>query len=281
MKPFAEHLPVNPNESFRYSPFKCSHLSFRWHVHPEFELTLIRKGKGRRFIGDNISDYSGGDLVLIGGNLPHSWFSQHENRGAVIQFDQTFLGEKFLSLPEMQSLKLFFSDALRGVSFQGDTIAKVERKIIALDTLKSLDRILMLMEILNILSDSDYFILSSQPFTVNIAKKAEKRIDKVCNYINKHYNQPVTLNEISDIASMSPQSFCRFFKATTGKSFIDYINELRIGKACMLLIESEKTISEICYDVGFNNVSNFNRRFQKAKSSTPSEYRRDYLYNAS
>lgn len=279
MKPFIEHLTSNPDESFRYSLFKQPMFDFRWHVHPEFELTLITKGMGRRFIGDSINDYTEYDLVFIGSNLPHSWYSQVENQGVVIQFQQNFLGKAFLDLPELKSFKSFLEKSVHGLSFPQKIAKKISPHILDLQKFKALDRILVLLEVLKEMSESKYQILSSRLFESGTVEKNEKRIDKVCNYINEKYTNPITLKEISDIASMSPESFCRFFKSTTGKSFIDYVTELRIGKACMLLIESEKSISEICYDVGFNNISNFNRRFQKTKDRTPSQYRKDYLKN--
>ncbi|MCB0283971.1 MAG: AraC family transcriptional regulator [Calditrichae bacterium] len=279
MKPFIEHLTSNPNESFRYSLFKQPHFDFRWHVHPEYELTLITQGRGRRFIGDSIGDYTECDLIFIGSNLPHSWYSQVENRGVVIQFQQNFLGNTFLDLPELSNFKSFLRKSVHGLSFPPRIARKISPKILNLQRLKALDRIIVLLEIFKEMSESRFQILSSRLFTYNTIEKNEKRIDKVCSYINEKYTDSITLKEISDIASMSPESFCRFFKSTTGKSFVDYVTELRIGKACMLLIESEKSISQICYDVGFNNVSNFNRRFQKVKDRTPSQFRKDYLKN--
>lgn len=277
MKPLIEHLLTPADASFRYMRSKHDSFNFTWHSHRDYELTLILKGKGRRFVGDNISDFNPGDLIFTGPGLPHTWYSENKCETILIQFKGNFLGEEFFSLPELSPLKMFFHKASRGLAFDVATVKVVEKMMRKMEKLSSVKRILLLLEILDTLASSNaYTALSTKQFSMHLQGAKEKRIDKVCTYINENYLESMNLQQISKVASMSSQAFCRFFKHSTGKVFNDYLSELRIAHASMLLIETDKSVSEVCFESGFNNLSNFNRRFSRLKGMSPRQYRNEY-----
>lgn len=277
MKPFTQHLPETGTESFRYRHFQRDSFDFVWHHHPEYELTLIVKGSGRRFVGDNISDFKNGDLILAGPNLPHTWYSNKKAETIVVQFKESFLGNDFLSLPEMRELKLLFENSTYGLFFEETVAKQIKKKLLQLERTPPIKRVISLLEILEILSSAKNFTkLSKKPSKTIVNSNKQNRIEPICNYINQNYMRKITLDEISNIASMAPNSFCRFFKKATDKSFTEYVTDLRIGNASILLIETDLPISQVCYNAGFMNLSNFNRAFAKAKNITPREYRKEF-----
>ncbi len=277
MKPFTQHLPETDTESFRYRHFHRDSFEFVWHHHPEYELTLIIKGSGRRFVGDNISDFKNGDLILAGPNLPHTWYSNKKVETIVVQFKESFLGKDFLSLPEMRKLKILFENSTYGLFFEEVVSKKIKKKLLQLEKTPPIKKVINLLEILEILSSTKNFAkLSTKNSKTIVNDNKQNRIEPICNYINDNYMRKITLDEISNIASMTPNSFCRFFKKATDKSFTEYVNDLRIGTASILLIETDLPISQVCYNAGFMNLSNFNRAFAKAKKRTPREYRKEF-----
>lgn len=280
MKPFIEHLPVPLEASFRFKHTELDTIDFVWHCHQEYELTHILKGEGRRFVGDHIGDFHSGDLIFTGPGLPHTWYSEDKCEAVVIQFKESFLGEHFFELPEMQPIKNFFDKASRGIAFEGSAERIVRKKLQQLMKSYTARRIILLLDILDILASAEeYTILSSKQFSIPVEGEYKQRMDKVLRFINESYLEPISLQQISEIAAMSAPAFCRFFKNSTGKVFKNYLNELRIGHACMLLVESDKSISEICFESGFNNLSNFNRHFARYKKMSPGKYRKEFRKN--
>lgn len=286
MKALIAKLHKSPDLSFKYKWIKIDSFKFNWHCHPEYELMLMHKSRGKRFIGDNISFYEEGDLVFIGSNLPHTWYTPDDSsrnnikhEAILIQFPKNLAGINFADAPEFMAIHRLFSKAAQGIQFQGQIRNSVADKIIAMDSLKGIDRFIQLLTILDTLGkvkDEQMKSLSSITFVQNLQPIQQSRIDRVCTYLNQYYKNDLRLETVAAIANMSPTAFCRFFKTSTGKSFIRYLNELRIGHACKLLIEGELTISEICFEVGFNNVSNFNRRFLELHVVSPKEYRKEF-----
>lgn len=277
MKPKIEHRLTSSEASFYFRHAKNESLKFIWHFHRGYELALVLKNSGRRFVGDNIANFYPFDLVLTGPGLPHTWFSEKKGEHFVIQFNEHFLGKDFFSLPEMQPIKIFLQKASRGIAFDKATARLIEKKMRLLEKATQAKRIILVLEILDLLASSkNYKILSTKQFSMHIHNSNGKRIDAVYNYINSRYLEPITLKQISNVAGMREQSFCRFFKNSTGKVFTEYLSELRIAHACMLLIETDKSIGEICFESGFNNLSNFNRRFIKIKGMPPRQYRQEF-----
>ncbi len=244
------------------------------------------KSKGKRFVGDNISYYREGDLVFIGSNLPHTIYSSAEVMGRktrheaiLIQFTENFAGLNFSNAPEFKAIYHLLKKSARGLQITGKTREVVAKKMIKMNSLEGMNRLIQLLVILDILGKADEYdkrTLSSIEFVRNFQPNEQSRIDRVCTYLNQNYRENMRLEDAAALASMSITAFCRFFKRSTGKTFIDFVSELRVGHACRLLIESDLTIAEICYDVGFNNVSNFNRRFLERQHICPKEYRKEF-----
>ncbi|MCB0291055.1 MAG: AraC family transcriptional regulator [Calditrichaeota bacterium] len=286
MKPVSVKLTTSPQSSFKFKRIKLASFEFNWHCHPEYEIMLMLRSKGKRFIGDNISYYQPGDLFFIGPNLPHTWYASNGSRGKqkfheaiLIQFPENFAGLDVHRVPELKSLQQLFASASRGLQFHGEIRRQVMEKMLEMEALEGLERLLKLIEILDLLGRAEREqreVLSSIDFTRGFQPDEQSRIDRVCTYINRNYREQLRLEDAAEIANMSVTAFSRFFKKSTGKTFIKYVNELRIGQACKLLIESELTIAEICYKVGFNNLSNFNRRFFERHEISPKRYRQEF-----
>jgi AraC-like DNA-binding protein len=286
MKPVNVKLSKPPQASFKFKKIQLETLEFNWHCHPEYEIMFMYGSRGKRFIGDSISYYNEGDLFLIGPYLPHTWYSPKLMRGRnkvhqaiLIQFAENFAGLNIHEIPEMVTLEHLFSNASRGIQFSGKTRDKVVKIILQMQNKEGLQRLIALISILDNLSwaeKSEKEILSSIEFTRRLQPNDQTRIDRVCTYINENYKNPLRLKDAANIVNMSSTAFSRFFKKSTGKTFVSYVNALRIGWACKLLIESEMNIAEISYEVGFNNLSNFNRRFYERHKMNPREYRQHF-----
>jgi len=273
------------NNSFNVT--KNSYPSFLkiWHHHPELELVLIEKSTGTRFIGDSIEKFEAGEVVLIGENLPHMWlndeayFSERSkliSRAIAIHFKKGFLGTAFFELPEMTHILELILKAKRGVKFidlKKSTIQEIRK----LATLSGFQKVMSFVTILNALAKhNNYKLLSSEGFINSYNKTESKNLDKIYEYIFKNFNTSISLNNVATVACMNPSSFSRYFKRIHRKTFIEYVNELRIGFACKMLIEGKYSITFICYECGFNNVSNFNRQFKKITNFSPKQYLKKY-----
>ncbi|MFD1614109.1 AraC family transcriptional regulator [Gelatiniphilus marinus] len=252
-----------------------------WHYHPEFELVTILKSTGTRFIGDSIEQFSVGEIVLIGKNLPHMWLNDKDYfkegsrlvaQAIAIHFEENFAGEAFFNMPEMQAIKNLFSNAQYGIVFRGDLSAAI-KMIKNLEQENGFNRTLSFFKILNLLANhKDYKLLSSMGFVNSFNNTGKTNLAQVYEYIIKNFKERITLEEVANIACMNPTAFSRVFKRVNRKTFSEYLNEVRIGYACKLLMEDKYNISEICFESGFNNISNFNRQFKKTTNYSPTEY---------
>jgi len=286
MKPVSVKLTTPPQSSFKFKKISLPSFEFNWHCHPEYELMFMLNSRGKRFIGDSISYYRQGDLFFIGANLPHTWYSSRGKNGKkpcqeaiLIQFVENFAGLNVHEVPELTSLHQLFTGSSRGLQIHGNTQTLIAEKMKIMESMSAVDRLTNLICILDIIGRADHKdkeVLSSVEFNQRIQPAEQSRIDRVCTYINRRYKEKLRLEDTANIANMSVTAFSRFFKKSTGKTFIKYVNELRIGQACKLLIEEDLTIAEICYEVGFNNLSNFNRRFYERHNVSPRKYRREF-----
>lgn len=256
-----------------------------WHFHPELELTSILKSTGTRFVGDNIGYFSADDLVLIGANLPHYWKNDtfyYENKkknaeAIIIRFAENFIGEKQYSLPEMQELKELFLKAKRGLLITGSTRNRVKKMMVKMLTQSGLTRLITFMQILNTISSSSEFsFLTNKGFNCDFNPRHETRMNKIYQYISSHFRDKISLEDIAQQAAMNPSAFSRYFKQCTGKSITEFLQELRLGYACKLLIQTNKNISEIIYESGFQSQTHFNKLFIKTNNLTPFTYRSKY-----
>jgi len=277
-----EITQLSPEDSFLVYERIKDEFDFPVHFHPEYELNFIHKGKGvRRIIGDHTSVISDVELVLVGSNLSHGWeLNECENtkiHEITVHIQQDLFNDKMLSRHIFKSIRDMFNRSKHGILFSEEITMKVKPKLVALLELSGIEYYLEFVSILNELSESkDQTLLSTQFSEMNDFQNSE-RIKKVYEYIHENYYRKIGLEEISQLVNMSPVSFNRFIKKRTGKTFINYVNDTRISYASRLLIESEKSIGEISYQCGFNNIANFNRIFKKSKECTPSEFRKEFV----
>jgi AraC-like DNA-binding protein len=285
VKPVSVKLTNSPQSSFKYKKIHLPEFEFNWHCHPEYEIMFMVNSKGKRFIGDSIAYYEFGDMFLIGPNLPHTWYTNTANNklpyheAIQIQFLENVAGLNLREAPEFMTVAQLFNHASRGLQIKGATRDKVAEIMIRMENEKGLERLVSLLEIFHVLEETDtdkIEYLSTVELSQEFLPELQTRIDKVCTFINQNYKNRLNLEDAARIANMSITAFSRFFKKSTGKTFVQYVNELRIGRACKLLIESQLSIAEICYEVGFNNLSNFNRRFFERHQMSPRQYRQEF-----
>jgi len=250
-------------------------FDFPVHYHPEYELNLVLHSKGKRIIGDSIKEYATPDLVLVGPNTPHAWTGVEEGVQVVtIQFQNDFLSEKFLSRKLLLPIRELLERSRMGVLFSPETTAAMMERLFRLTDLRGFDSLLDFLSILYDLSISrNQMTLSSLSYVGQFDTSKSRRIKVVNQYLYDNLHNQIKINDVAALINMSPSAFSHFFKKRTQRSFSDYLTDLRIGHAAKSLIETEKNISEICFESGFNNISNFNRSFKVQKGCTPSEFR--------
>ncbi|HEX4139345.1 MAG TPA: AraC family transcriptional regulator [Candidatus Methylacidiphilales bacterium] len=249
-----------------------------FHYHPEIELTLIVESAGHRYVGDHIGRFTPGDLVLMGPNLPHSYVSDERTRFArsvVLQFLPACLGAGFFQLGEMRSIHALLERSRVGLAFHGATRERAARALMQLVAIEGTARLVGFLELLQQLAGSrEYRRLASPTYAPSLALYQGERINRVCELISRKFRENVTQAEASRVAKMSGPSFSRFFRRATNRTFRAFLNEVRVGHASRLLLESDQSVAEICYDSGFGNLSNFNRQFLKLRKISPRDYRR-------
>ncbi|WOH36168.1 AraC family transcriptional regulator [Thalassotalea fonticola] len=282
MNPLFETVQLEGNSCFKTQHFECGYLQddHSWHYHPECELTFIVKGKGTRFIGDSVEHFDEGDLVLIAPNIPHCWANNNKdehNEIVTMQFLPTCLGDDFLNSPDAHVLVEMFSRAKRGMQIKGNVAAQVGQLLISLHEKNGLSRLSGFIEILDLISQSnDNSLLSSELYAIDNSEFHSGRMRKVMEYIQAHLIDEIRQTDIAELVHMTPQGFSRFFRATTGRTFVSFVNIVRIMEACRLLVSSEEDITTIAFECGYGNLSNFNRRFMEQKNCTPTEYRNNH-----
>jgi len=280
-----EITPLTPSDCFTIFSRVKKKFDFPLHYHDEYELNLIVNAKGaRRVVGGNIEVIEDLELALIGPNLYHAWFTHQcqseEITEITIQFHKDLFDEKFLKRNQLSFLKSMLERSQRGVVFSPETIQALKGRIIGLAQKSGFDSVLELMSVLHDLSISrNMRTVSDASFSNEKLYYNSRRIEKVFEHMNQNYHKQVTLAEVARIANMPEASFSRFIKKRTGKTFIDSLNEIRLGHASRMLIDSTNTIAEIAYKCGFNNISNFNRIFKRKKLCIPKEFRETYTGN--
>ena len=277
MKLKRENIQTKSGTSFACIDFDLPSFDSHYHYHPEIELTWIVQSEGQRLIGDTLSPFSPGDLVLIGSNVPHQYRNWESGRAhsLVIQFKREVFGEGLLELPEFHEVRRLLDASTRGLSFSDNTRAAAQKRIKKLQgTNSGLRRMLQLIDLLNLLSeDEDAQPIASITYAEPVKYKKMDRLERVLNYLEAHWQKSIPLAEISKVAALHPQSMSRFFRQHLGMSFQEYLIQLRISRAARLLLESDRTVVDIAFDCGFNNLANFNRHFQSIYKQTPSHYR--------
>jgi AraC-like DNA-binding protein len=282
MKPLLEDLASKmSHHSFVAFAVNQPTFDFYWHYHPEYELTLIINGKGRRLVGNSHENFQSGDLVLIGPGLPHTWVSGRGVKGrseaVVIQFSQDFMG-RFADLEELTAINKLLLLAKQGLLFNGKIPASTIQQILLLPEKIGIEKITGLLQILDELSVLKSVSLTSSFYQPLKGKENENRINKVCQYVQKHAAESLTIHKAATLIHLSPGAFCKFFKRITGKTFSDYVNDIRIANVCNQLVATDKQIAEIAFMNGFESLTYFNRVFLKKKRVRPSQYRSNHTY---
>jgi len=262
------------------------HFDPTFHLHPEFQLSYVVEGEGNRFIGDSIKPFSANDLVLIGPNLPHVWrnhnaYFEKDSRLSttvvVIYFHDHFLGDVLYEKEELESIRHLFQRSQCGIEITGNTRVEVSRMMIDLLDMRGVESIIQLLRILNTIAVSDecHLITDTHSRSYNTVAETD-RMNKVYEFVMNNFHRKILLEEVASIASMTNTSFSRYFKSRVNQSFTDFLKEIRIEYACKLLKEGKMTIEQICYECGFQSLTNFNKQFKKVTGKQPHQYRNEY-----
>ena len=284
MKPdiMREITPLTQSDCFTLFSRVKKKFDFPLHYHEEYELNLIINAPGaKRIVGDHIEAIDELEMVLVGPNLYHAWFTHKcespEIRELTIQFHKDLFEDRFLRRNQLSFIKAMFEKSQRGILFSRETIERLQPRILGLSQKNGFDSVLELLSILHDLSTSRNMRMlsdagsSNEPLHYN-----SRRIEKVFEYMNAHYSRVITLGEVAKVANMPEASFSRFIKKRIGNTFIDSLNEIRLGHATRMLIDTTHNVAEVAYKCGFNNISNFNRTFKKKKGCTPKEFRQSF-----
>lgn len=273
------------NSSFTAKLNEYPYFLKTWHYHPELELVAIIKSEGTCFVGDSIEKFEENNVVLIGENLPHMWLndegyfkpnSKLKAKAIAIHFKKDFLGKAFFETPEMIHLLEVFNRARFGIKFLKINKILIE-EIQRMTELNGFNKTIAFLNILHKLAKhKDYKLLANSGFINSFQVSGNNRLDKVQSYIFKNFTQVITLEEVAAIANMNTSAFSRFFRRVNRKTFSRHISEIRIGYACKLLLEDKYNIAAVCYNAGFQNISNFNRQFKLIMNCTPSAFIKEH-----
>ena len=277
MKTLLQKIHIEEHQSFACRQYRTPYFETNWHKHEEVELILIKEGHGTAMIGDYIGEFKTGDLFFIAGNLPH-WFKKHHHKligcSMVLHFKIDIFGKEFLQLPELLTVQNLLAKN-DGIQVTGKLKKELTSDICAIETLKGLARITLLLQCLQKISLTNQYITLTQNFTSSNAN-IDPAIEKIIDFSFKRYLTPITLQQVAEVASMSIPTFCRFFKKNIKKTYFDFIQDLRISHACKLLTNTNNPIMEICYESGYNSWAHFSKQFKNAKTITPSQYRKAF-----
>lgn len=286
MKIMHEQVSFAPRTMLKVKWDDFPHFTYPWHFHSEFEIVYILKSSGKRFVADSVESFQEGDITLMGSNLPHFWKSEIQNdtensnrvNAIVVQFHKDFFKDEINAYPEFHRISELLKRAARGIHFSktsGEQIGKMLKRLLKVN---GLERMIYFIKLLDMMARiENYRILASKAYLLEDHKELNNRLDKIMHFINTNYQRKITQEEVATKIGMTTAAFCRYFKEKTGKGFIYFVNEMRIGYACKLLIENHLSISQICFECGFNNISNFNRMFKRQTGYTPGEYQQQFI----
>lgn len=273
---------ILPDEgsSFRMLHTKTRPEQFPWqyHYHPEYEIVCVLYGNGTRHVGNHFNNYEDGDLVLIGPNLPHAGFGLNAHglhEEIVIQIKEEVLKDSFLPRPEMAVVNSLLEKSKYGICFKGHTKRHITKNLKRLLKLSPFEKFIELLRILHAMATSEeYELLNPTSALSNLTRKNNRRLQDILAYVEKHYNEDIDIKKAASIANLSVPSFCNYFKKLMSFTYTDFINQYRIQRACMMM-QQEKTIAQISFDCGFNNVAYFNKVFKTIMHKTPTEYKKE------
>ncbi len=284
MKPEFEKIKPPFGSSLVYKRFSrhVENVKPFWHYHPELEIVYVNGGSGRRQIANHVSYYRNGDLIFIGSNLPHCGLTEkltNNKRETVIQMAPDLLNKAFFDIPEMSFMNGLLERAKRGLVFHGESKRSIGQLIEEMNEMNYFDRIVAMLKVFKAMDEAEnYTLLNVEDFSMETTTKESEKINTIFNYVKENYTKSISLEEIADVGSMTVPAFCRYFKKMTRKTFTEFVNEYRIAHAAKLLHEKQMSISEVCYDSGFNNISHFNKLFKAFFGKTPSVYREELKF---
>ena len=287
MKAALHKSTIPPSHIFVIRHLNEKHFDPVWHAHYEYQLFVVLEGTGTRFIGDSIKAFRPGELIFTGPHLPHLWrsdeayFEKKSNlstSGIVIYFNENFLGDHIMEKEEMVMLKKLFTKSMRGLEFYGQKKLQVVTMMQELTKMQGIESVIQLLRILEILSfTKEYHYISSRAYNDVFNQNETDRLNQVYEYVIKNFRRKILLEELADLLCMTPTSFSRFFTMKNNKPFSKFVAEIRIKHACKLLTETEDSISQICYECGFNTLSNFNKQFKDIMLKKPTQYKEEFM----
>lgn len=287
MKPALRRITVNPEYSFSVRKDTGAQVYSMWHHHPEIELFLIRGGKGLQIVGDKTSTITEScHMIITGSYLPHTLVynngsSGREVEAIVVHFNPQMFGQVFLDMPEMNQIKELLEKTTFGLEIKGATLERMEKMMFELYEADYATRLILLLRLLHTIArEKEYDVIASTGFAGDFSKRDNSRINKIYQFTFDNFQRGITIDEIASQLHLSKESFCRYFKLKTGKTYIEFLMEVRIGHACKLLMENEMNVAEVCFACGYNNASNFHHQFKAIKGKPPFQYQRDYLNTA-
>ena len=285
MEPYYEHVPRSESVYFIKREIRPC-LDSPWHYHPEMELTIIDKSRGKRFVGSSIEDFEEGDMVFYGSNLPHAYINDSvyrkpnstlEAQAFVLQFTPNLLGKTFFQWPENNEIAMLFRRASFGMKFYGGIVKETALLMEHLQSKSGFDGVIIIMQILNQLSKSNDFELLNSKQSVRIYQSSDaSRFNKIYAHLTSHFRHSITIAEIASIAGLSDTAFCRYFKERTGSTFTEFLHKMRIEYASSLLSQTELSISQVAETSGYPNLSNFNRQFKRIRGKTPRDVKNEF-----
>ena len=286
MIPTLEKVEANVNHSFHVNHMILKYFPSPLHFHPEVEILLVVQGTGTRFVGDSVERFVPGDLVVIGSNTPHVWYSdryplqkevKNISEAIYIMFDPEIFGEQFWCLPESKSIRKIVELANRGLKLVGEAKDEVSLLMKIISDSVGFKRVCLLLNMLEIIALSDEYTYLSSPYFQNIIDKNDSdRLNKVYEYVISNFTREIILDEAASVANFSTPAFCHYFKKRVNKTFIQFLNEIRVGHACRLLVDENYPVADICFMCGFNNISYFIKQFKIITGLTPLNYRKKF-----
>lgn len=284
-QPIPFKIPKSENHALLVQVDEAPYFYNQLHYHPEFQITAIVKGEGIFYAGNSMTTFTEKDVFIIGANVPHLLKSSqlyHAKdspgiKGVSLFFDEYSFGKQFFEIREMHRLLFLLQDAKRVIKVSGEFKEVIFDKITTTTTIEEEELIIRFLEILALLRQANKTYINSEQYKLILTNNEGGRLNEVLDYTFNNFNKEITIEQIAQVAFLSRSQFSYFFKLHTGKTYIQFLNELRIENACMLLRNDNQTIEQICYEVGFKNVSNFVRHFKKTKHLTPSHYRKSWI----
>ncbi|CAG5000197.1 HTH-type transcriptional activator RhaS [Dyadobacter sp. CECT 9275] len=287
MRPNRLTVPLNHDRSFDIRHEIVPYFNNPWHFHPELELNYVVASSGTRFIGNNIEKFEGGEIILLGKHLSHYWkndqqFLQPEclqkPEAIVVRFAEDFAGKGFFLIPETQVIQRLFEKARGGLKLHEPLRSRVADALHALIAQEGFRQLMLFLDILHEIGSSEQMTVISPDYRPSaLLTKNNEKLGKIYAYLLEHFTEQISLTRVAEIASMNEAAFCRYFKSQTGRTFTHYLTDLRIRYACDLLCKKDTSVTEVCYEIGFENVSHFIQVFKKQMGQTPFEFRKGML----